>query len=460
MREAGFDVAVLEARDRPGGRCRTWRAGDTVEEDDGTVQRVVWPAAPHLYANPGPARIPHHHRALLGWCRRLGVALEPLVNENRAALLQADAAFGGAPQTLRRVRADLRGVVAELAAKALDRQALDAPVSPADLEALRDLLRTFGALDRDLRWSGSARAGWAVPPGAGDAPGARLPPLDLAALLRSRFWYGSEFAEGIDYAATMLQPVGGMDAIATALARPLGDAVTYGAEVLRLRRDGPPGAGGARAEWRDRAGAVHAARADHLLVTLPAPVLARLDADFDPARREALAAVEYAPAAKLAFHAARRFWEEDHAIYGGISWTGRDATQLWYPSHGFGAPGGILIGAYIWGGPPAGRFAARSPAERAAAVAADGERLHPGYGGAVSLPVSIPWGRVPHALGAWAEYTGAQRRDLYPLLCAAEPPYHFAGEHLSWLPGWQEGAVLSAEAAAAAIGAEARARRG
>ena len=60
---------------------------------------------------------------------------------------------------------------------------------------------------------------------------------------------------------------------------------------------------------------------------------------------------------------------------------------------------------------------------------------------------------MPLARGGWGEWETAQRHDLYPLLCAPEGPYHFAGEHLSYLPGWQEGAVLSAEAAVAAIAA-------
>ena len=83
----------------------------------------------------------------------------------------------------------------------------------------------------------------------------------------------------------------------------------------------------------------------------------------------------------------------------------------------------------------------------AAAAAADGEALHPGYAREVAHPVSVSWPRMPRARGAWTEWTEAQRRDLHPMLRAPEGPYHFAGEHLSFLPGWQEGAVLSAWAA-------------
>ena len=443
LRRAGWPVRVLEAGARPGGRCVTLRAGDLVEELDGTTQHVAWDAAPHLYFNPGPARIPHHHRAILGYCRTLGVPLEVLVNENRAALLQADGANGGAPLTLRRVQAELRGIVAELAAKALDHAALEAPLTTADLEALRAMLRGFGALDRHLRWRGSSRAGWAVPPGTALDPPQPLPLLDPRLLLEPAFWLGASFAEGVDYAATMLQPVGGMDAIPRALAAALGDALVLGATVVSLRRTET----GARILWRGGDGTLREELADRLLITLPAPVLAALDTDFAPPRRAALAALPYAAAAKLAFQCERRFWEEDLAIYGGISFTTRDATQLWYPSHGFHAAKGILVGAYLWGGPAGERFAARSPEARAAAAIADGSALHPGYAQEVRLPVSVAWSRMPRARGAWAEWGTAPDRGAAALLRRPEGPYHFAGDHLSWLPGWQEGAVLSAWAA-------------
>ncbi|WP_433214295.1 HU family DNA-binding protein [Microtetraspora malaysiensis] len=56
----------------------------------------------------------------------------------------------------------------------------------------------------------------------------------------------------------------------------------------------------------------------------------------------------YLPAVKTAFQAQRRWWEQDHGIYGGISWTTRDITQMWYPSAGVHGRKGILLGAYIW----------------------------------------------------------------------------------------------------------------
>ena len=39
------------------------------------------------------------------------------------------------------------------------------------------------------------------------------------------------------------------------------------------------------------------------------------------------------------------------------------------------------------------------------------------------------------------------RRQAYALLLESDGPFYFAGEHMSWIPGWQEGAVLSAHEA-------------
>ena len=157
----------------------TLRGGDTVEEMGGPVQRVGWDAAPHLYFNPGPARIPHHHRGILGYCKALGVPLEVLVNENRAALVDAP----GGPVPLRRVQADLRGVVSELAVKGLGAGGLGLPVTEADLVRLRQALRFWGGLDAELRYRGNSRAGWAEGPGAGLAPPKPNAPLDPRVLM-------------------------------------------------------------------------------------------------------------------------------------------------------------------------------------------------------------------------------------------------------------------------------------
>ncbi|MGD9885969.1 MAG: flavin monoamine oxidase family protein, partial [Reyranella sp.] len=126
--------------------------------------------------------------------------------------------------------------------------------------------------------------------------------------------------------------------------------------------------------------------------------------------------------------------------------TSRDINQLWYPSHGIQTSKGILVGAYIWEDEAARRYAVLSPAGRRAAAIADGERLHPGYGAKVGASTSVAWSKVPYSLGAWAEwdFTPGARETVYPVLLPPDGPFHFAGEHMSYVTGWQEGAVQSA----------------
>ena len=453
LNRAGYMPTILEARVRPGGRNWSLRAGDEVVETTGgqiaSVQHVRWNIGEHMYFNPGPARLPYHHQGILSYCRLLNVPLEVLCNDNRGALMQDDAAFGGAPQRNRAVVNDARGYVAELAAKALDKDQLDGPVGIEDKEKLRDFLRNFGALDKDFVYRGSTRAGYAVAPDGGDQAGSVPQPLDLRQLLTSDFWQGPmQFGEFSTMAATMMQPVGGMGRIGQAFGRKLTDYITYGAEVTQLRRT----ASGVRVVWRDGAGVEQSAEAPFVVVTIPFSVLRGIDADFAPAIRTAIASLDYVPAGKVAFQAERRFWEEDLAIYGGISWTSGDITQIWYPTAGIHQKKGVLVGAYIWSDEIGKRFAAMPVAQRLEAALADGEKLHPDYRQYLTKGVAVAWPNIPYTGAAWAEWSPEARAQHYPLLLKGDGPFLFCGEHMSYVTGWQEGAVLSAHHTLAEIG--------
>ena len=54
---------------------------------------------------------------------------------------------------------------------------------------------------------------------------------------------------------------------------------------------------------------------------------------------------------------------------------------------------------------------------------------------------SIAWHRVPYNLGGWSEWTEEARATAYPMLCQPDGRIYLAGEHLSYLNGWQEGAI-------------------
>ena len=116
LRNAEYRVQILEFNDRAGGRNWTVRGGDRITELGGLTQECGFDK--DLYLNPGPWRIPYHHRAMLHYCKRLGVPLEPFAQVNYNAYLHSSRAFGGKPQRYREIKADYQGHVAELLSKA------------------------------------------------------------------------------------------------------------------------------------------------------------------------------------------------------------------------------------------------------------------------------------------------------------------------------------------------------
>src|SRR3984893_6595151 len=241
LRKAGYKVQILEFNSRPGGRNWTLRGGDTFTELGGFAQTCEFEQG--LYINPGPWRIPYHHRAVLDYCKRLNVALEPFIQLNHNALLHGSKAVGGKPQRIRQIQTDFQGQLSELLAKATQQGKLDEAVSKEDKEILLQALRSWGALDSNYAYKANLISadfrGFARDPGGG-LGAAPLPsePIALSDLLKSRLWrYLQSFARH-EFQTTMFQPVGGMDMIGKAFAKEVGDIIRYDAKVTRIQQDG------------------------------------------------------------------------------------------------------------------------------------------------------------------------------------------------------------------------------
>jgi monoamine oxidase len=442
LSKAGYVCTVLEATDRAGGRNLTARSGDVIREQD-SRQWVDFDAEDHLYVNLGPARLPYHHTTILGYCREFGVDLEVFTNDNRAAFFHNLDRFDG-PLVARRVMTDTRGYIAELLAKAVDRNALDSELTVEDKELILDLLRSYGDLDPDHLYRGSRRGGHrGLPVHAGLAPGEVNDPLDLSQLLRSDFWrYKLHFSQFLDQNPTLLQPVGGMDAIVAAFRQRVESLIQFRAVVQQIRKTPD----GVRIVYRRGRGRRRVLEADFAICTIPAPVLREIPNDFSPETQAAIESIEFTKAVKIGFQARRRFWEEDHSIYGGISWTDQDITQIWYPPYGYHREKGIVLGAYIWDSAPGLRYSDLAPSERLQAAIVEGELIHPGYGTEMESGVSRAWYKVRFQRGGWPETYQPPARLREP-----DGRIYFAGDQLSALPGWQEGAALAAQAAVTAI---------
>ena len=446
LERAGYAVNVLEYNSRPGGRNWTIRGGDVITELGGARQACEFDAG--LYLNPGPWRIPYHHYALLDYCRRFGVTLEPFIQLNHNAYLHSPDAFDGKPQRIRDIKADFDGGVAELLAKATKKGALDDAVSKEDQEILLEALRSLGALDKDFRYrvgqDSAAHRGYVKHPGGGlGAEPVDGDPIGMHDILTSRLWRGLQSFVLYDFQTTMFQPVGGMGRIGEAFARQIPDRIRYGAKVIAIRQNDS----GVAVEFEDlvAGGTVREVRADWCVCAIPLSILSQIPLNVSASMKAAIDAVPYASAVKFGLQFSRRFWEEDEHIFGGISYTDLPIRQISYPSANFNAGGkGVLLGGYTFDGPNSYEFTAMEPAERVKRAVEFGAEIHPQYLIEFENGVSVAWSRVPFTLGCAGDWSDEARKAHYADLCQIDGRIVLAGEHASYIPAWQEGAILSA----------------
>jgi len=445
LSKAGYKVQLLEYHARAGGRNWTLRGGDSYTELGGATQTCAFENG--LYINPGPWRIPYHHHALLDYCKRLGVALEPFIQVNYNAYLHSKSAFGGKPQRFRHVFTDYQGGITELLAKAVQRGKLDDPVTKEDKEVLLASLRQWGALDASYRYvkgdTTSDRRGYERDPGGG-LSGEPVPsePIGLSDIVKSRLWARMQTGNVYEFQSAIFQPVGGMDMISKAFVREVGRFITHNAKVTAIRQDER----GVTATYVDatKGGAPQTARADWCLCTIPLSVLSQLEMNVGAKMRAAIEAPAYAASIKIGLQFRRRFWEEDEHIYGGITYTDLPNAIIQYPSTDYFKTGkGVLLGAYVFGA-WAFEWTALAPEERVKKAVEFGAQVHPQYSQEFENGISVGWHREPATLGCFAMWSDTARKQHYDNLCALDGRIMLAGEHASYLPAWQEGAVLSA----------------
>lgn len=464
MKGTQLTCEILEAQDRFGGRSLTARHGTKIVEQSpkhgrttqisglGSVIKNGVETDEPLYLNMGPGRIPYHHRRALHYCQALGVALEPYVMMTTANLYQTDRGLAGEAVTRRRLDADTRGYISELLSKAIRKDRLDQPLEADDVERLLDLLRAFGNLDERNHYQGSTRAGCRYPETVYDFCEPPVP-IPLRGLLQTNFWRHSFYQpQDFLWQPTLFQPVGGMDKLVDGFIRALqhefGDRVTIHldspANKISVSDDGVV------VRYTDgKTGLPASAKADYCVSNIPLPVLKSIPADFSRDFQQAVNAGQFAPTCKVGWQSNARFWENDrYQIYGGISYIDHTVTQMWYPSNDYFTDNGTLTGLYNFR-ENAVEFGNLSLAQRLKVARQGALRLHPEFADEATVPqtlgLSIAWQNVPYQLGGWADWQADQQEEYARLLSPDQGRFFIVGDQVSSLPGWQEGAMMSAE---------------
>jgi len=451
-KKLGYDVTLLEARHRPGGREWSARNGDVVEFVDGTKQPITWSEG--LYQNMGPARLPSVHGTMLGYCRELKIPLEVEVNTSRSTLLQNDKVNGGKAVLQRKAINDTRGHVSELLSKAIAGGALDQELSTEDRQRMIDVLKVYGPLDKTTgKYVGSDRAAITRYPGAG--PQTMIVddhPLSMHELLDANFWNAELYEEAWDWQATMMQPVNGMQQISNAFAKSLGPVVIYDAPVTEISKT----AKGVRVGYtKGEGGPVKYVEGDYAVCAMPLTIAKKIKFDLDAEHKAAVdrGGSSYRGSFKVPWEA-KRFWETDYNIYGGLSFLGEGPSPVWYPSAGLFTERGIVVSGYM--DETVGGFDKLSMQEKFEASRASIEKLHPGHGKDLEKPIFCGWKHIKWNEGSWI---GMIPQADYDTITMPDGPIYFAGDHTSHVVGWQEGAALSGRRAVQMISDKVKAAR-
>lgn len=439
----GYDCTLLEARSRPGGRVWTIRGGTQETELDGLPQTCRFDQG--QFFNAGAMRIPHHHASVIQYCRELGVPLENFSNTNEGAFYYSEGKGKYSNQRIRQreLHNDVRGYTTEMLAKVMDQTTLDAPLTQQDKEKIIEYLMAEGSLERNRLYKGSPRRGFAMPPGAYAQAGTSVPPPSLVELLESGFM-DAGFYNIPEYTYeqqnTMLMVSGGTDKLTDALVKKIGKKPVYNAEVKKIMKTD----NGVAITYRDTVkGTEQQLTGDYCICTIPLPVLAGIENNFSSNTVRAIDLVPYNNTAKIGMQFKRRFWEEDDGIFGGISRTNMDITQIVYPCTGYFSKKGVLIGFYTYGA-TAGKIGGLSLADREKLALEQGGKIHPQYAAEFENSFSIAWQKTKYSQGGWAMYPADVREKYYPALLQPEGNIYFAGDHTSYLTAWIAGAFEAA----------------
>jgi monoamine oxidase len=412
LNETGHSVRLLEARTRPGGRIYTLREPFS----DGQV------------AEAGAGRIPDTHKLTLQYVRRFGLTLDPFWPQTGMDVFL----WRGVRQIIPR-------------GESPDPDRLKVQFTSRERAAgFRGLWKLY--LDEAGGEIGSLPDdGWPFPGFAGYKDvtlGEYLRGRGASADARAYLAQGFEDDSLLDFihdeisraVPAMWKIRGGNDLLPQAMAQSLGECISYGAEVRRIAQEG----GGVVVTYFAE-GALHTARADRVICTIPFPVLRGImvEPGWSRAKAAAIGGLYSSPVARVFMQTRRRLWEE-RGMHGFA--TVDLPLEVWSPTHNQSGAGGILM-SYIYER-LAVEYSAQPPQAQIGRTVELFDQLHPGVRADCRTAATWSWLNEPYSQGAFT----ITKSGGFPLLnhvAAPEGRIHFAGEHASPWPCWIQGALHS-----------------
>ena len=446
LSKLGYTVQVLEADERVGGHVFTARRGFKTRELGRDEQVCDFDEG--QWFDAGAWRIPSMHRGVHYYLKEFQIPTIHHTDINMNAYVYLEGIRGplaNRPVRIREAYVDMTGYSAELLAKAIDQDLLDVELTQDDRDAFIEYLVSVGLLSNDdLSYGPNTARGWSALDGGGPFQDVPTAPYALQDILPVAGSFG-DFTPltNLLHQPVMLKPTKGMSQIyEEGFQSALGDMLSLQAEVHEIRQSDA----GVDIIYVDKpSGETRTVSADYCISTMPLSILNSLQTDLSSATREAIQGVSYNGVGKLGLQFKRRFWEEDDEIYGGITSTNVGLIGgISYPTWDYHTQKGVLQSYYNFGN-NAIEVSNLSYEDRAELALEYGSKIHPQYRDEYDgKAFSVSWHLMPYAKGGWTGWTAYARQNYYPRLMEPDGRIYFAGDFLSYLPGWQEGAIQAA----------------
>jgi monoamine oxidase len=432
LEDAGWEVTVLEARDRVGGRVYTMYGGT-----------AGFPISAGLHAELGGESIDDTHVRIQAMLRKFGIATErrSLLSDDRelkGTVTYQGQTYGTAAFVARRGNAVFNDYLR--VNPALEKLAEQYHVDPEHPEAADNAAaldqRSFADFMDGLGLVPEAR--FLSDQANTSLYAAELSDLSLLFVLQQT----AETANEPDSAVETMRISGGNSRLPRAMAAALKSPPITSSPVTSVTRS--------EGIVTVTAGGHAYYGAQVVLATPPLPLRSiRFDPALPDAVRTAIDGLDLGPAVKVISQFRTPFWRS-RALSGfsladliyRISWDSADS----YPTEA-----GLLT--TFTTATNGLELAGMQAVDRIALVQSELESVFAGATAQLTpAAATMAWPNERYTGGGYAAYRPGQMAPFWVALRAGVPPIHFAGEHLESLAGYMESAVRSGHRAAGIIG--------
>jgi monoamine oxidase len=157
--------------------------------------------------------------------------------------------------------------------------------------------------------------------------------------------------------------------------------------------------------------------------------------------------ISYGVVTKVLLEYRKRFWDERG--WNGRLTSDRPIVLTWHATSHVEDPHGILT--VYTGGEPGAKLAALSDAERTHLAVAEIEKLFPGTSDLIENTATVAWPNEPFTRASYAALAPGEVTAHWKTLFEPAGRLFFAGEHATSIQGFMEGAVESGQRVAATI---------